>query len=132
MGAGQTSKDGEVYPCRNNSGAVGKLNLEDGKACNFWFHGDWFAKGSGEVLTVGPVPEGSDAPPAPAPPAPAPPAPTPTPESDPSPAVEPVPVDPAHYNQDVLCDGAKASDRVQWLITNQSMAQDQAVKVVME
>jgi len=50
---GDTPSDGAVYPCRHaGGGAVGKLNLKDGKCHNMWFHGDWLAKSDGEVLVV--------------------------------------------------------------------------------
>lgn len=125
---GNTSGDGDVYPCRSADSDIGKLNLEKGKVCSFWYHGAYFAKTDGEVLCVGPVPEsgsttgGGGYSPALTPSAPAP---------APSAPAAPPAHDPANYNADAMCDGMKAGDRVKWLVQEKGMKDADAVNVVM-
>jgi len=66
--SGRTEKDGDVYPCRDSNGEVGKLNLStgscrDGVVHNLWFQVYWTASKEGEILclpqtedTAGPAP----------------------------------------------------------------------------
>jgi hypothetical protein len=129
--AGSNKSDGDMYACRNTSGAVGKLNLSDGKVNNFWYHGDYFSKKEGEVLCVGPVPPagggggGGYAPKAK-------PKPKAKPSPAPAPAPAPKPADTSHFNGDADCDGVSASDRVKWLVNEKGMKEADAKAAVME
>lgn len=190
---GSTSTDGDIYPCRQaDGGAVGKLNLKDGKVNSLWFHGAWFAKSDGDILVVGPVGaddswakqyqhasggeahgigawikdhkgtlaiaggiaaagaaiaggayaagafDGKKEEPEAAPAAATTPSASPAGYSPPQPAEAPIDEnhprhhDPARYDADAMCDGIKASERVNWLEKEQGMSHDDAVKEVLQ
>merc|ERR1712107_833342 len=88
-------------------------NIKDGSCINnFWYHGHFFPKGDGDVLEV----HDDGRPPAP----PAPPAPTPQ------------PAPPSSWNPEAECDGARAADRMQWLVDNQGLSLEDAQAQVMQ
>lgn len=51
---GRTSSDGDVYPCRDPDGEVGKLNVASsgGAVYNMWYQSHWRPRSEGEVLCV--------------------------------------------------------------------------------
>jgi hypothetical protein len=125
--AGNTKSDGDIYACRSDEGAVGKMSVSGDKVNNFWYHGDWFSKSKGEILCID-LSEKSSPPEASGykPPAP----PVAPPPADDKPDDKP-PVDVSLYNADADCDGVKAGERVQWLRDNKGMSEDEAKSTVM-
>jgi len=63
---GRTTSDGDVYPCRDSDGQVGKLNLAEsgGAVYNMWYQAYWRPRTEGEVCCL---PKDSEPAPGPAP-----------------------------------------------------------------